>query len=164
MPWLCIHKLNEGGFAINEKVCFNRNAYTETAMRTISAPIKINTALNFIEDIIPAFYHARIIDFNNSKEGDARRERAPRDVSEMHRPQALDTLLHAAGYAPPTIARKLASMRSFYAFCQREGWVRANPAKPLRSPRRSRKLPKFLTGDEIALLPGVRPTLEVDLG
>ena len=66
--------------------------------------------------------------------------------------------LHAAGYATSTIARKLASMRSFYAFCQREGWVRSNPAKPLRSPRRSRKLPKFLTGDEIGrLLAAPRP-------
>ena len=60
--------------------------------------------------------------------------------------------LHAAGYASTTVARKLASMRSFFAFGQREGWVRNNPAKPLRSPRRSRKLPSFLTGDEIARL------------
>ena len=66
--------------------------------------------------------------------------------------------LHGAGYAASTIARKLASMRSFYAFCQREGWVRANPAKPVRSPRRSRSLPKFLTGDEIGrLLAAPRP-------
>jgi integrase/recombinase XerC len=60
--------------------------------------------------------------------------------------------LHASGYAASTVARKLASLRSFYAFGQREGWVKANPAKPLRSPRRPRKLPKFLTGDEIARL------------
>ena len=60
--------------------------------------------------------------------------------------------LGAAGYAPSTVARKLASMRSFYAFGQREGWVKVNPAKPLRSPRRPRKLPGFLTGDEIARL------------
>lgn len=60
--------------------------------------------------------------------------------------------LHAAGYAPATVARKLASLRSLYAFGQREGWVRANPAKPLRSPRRARKLPRFLTGEEIARL------------
>ncbi|MFM8890528.1 MAG: site-specific integrase, partial [Planctomycetia bacterium] len=53
--------------------------------------------------------------------------------------------LHAAGYAASTVARKLASMRSFYAFGQREGWTPANPAKPVRSPRRGRKLPKFLT-------------------
>jgi len=60
--------------------------------------------------------------------------------------------LHAAGYASSTIARKLASMRSFYAFGQREGWIRGNPAKPLRSPRRARKLPRFLTAEEIARL------------
>jgi integrase/recombinase XerC len=60
--------------------------------------------------------------------------------------------LHAAGYAPSTVARKIASMRSFYAFGQREGWVRTNPAKPIRSPKRNRKLPKFLTGDEICRL------------
>ncbi len=60
--------------------------------------------------------------------------------------------LHAAGYAASTVARKLASMRSLFAFGLREGWVRANPAKPLRSPRRPRKLPKFLTGEEIARL------------
>jgi integrase/recombinase XerC len=60
--------------------------------------------------------------------------------------------LHAAGYAASTVARKLASMRSFYAFGQREGWVRSNPAKPLRGPRRPRRLPKFLTGDEIVRL------------
>ncbi len=60
--------------------------------------------------------------------------------------------LHAAGYAASTVARKLACMRSFYAFGQREGWVRSNPAKPLRSPRRSRKLPRFLTGEEISRL------------
>ncbi|NDC62493.1 MAG: tyrosine recombinase [Planctomycetia bacterium] len=60
--------------------------------------------------------------------------------------------LHSAGYAPSTVARKLASMRSFYAFGQREGWVRANPARPIRSPKRSRRLPKFLTGEEISRL------------
>ena len=60
--------------------------------------------------------------------------------------------LHAAGYAATTIARKLASLRSFYTFGQREGWVRTNPARPLRSPKRSRKLPRFLTGEEIARL------------
>jgi integrase/recombinase XerC len=60
--------------------------------------------------------------------------------------------LHATGYAASTVARKLASMRSFFTFCQREGWVDANPAKPLRSPKRSRTLPSFLTADEISRL------------
>jgi integrase/recombinase XerC len=66
--------------------------------------------------------------------------------------------LHATGYAASTVARKLASMRSFFAFCRREGWVEGNPAKPLRSPRRGRTLPKFLTGEEISrLLAAPRP-------
>jgi len=43
-------------------------------------------------------------------------------------------------------------MRSFFTFGQREGWVRANPAKPLRGPKRGRRLPKFLTGEEIGRL------------
>ena len=60
--------------------------------------------------------------------------------------------LAASGYAATTVARKLASMRSFYAFGQREGWVRANPARPVRSPRKARRLPRFLSGEEIARL------------
>ena len=66
--------------------------------------------------------------------------------------------LHAAGYAASTVARKLASMRSFFAYCQREGWITVNPGKPLRSPKRGRKLPRFLTGEEIGrLLTAPRP-------
>jgi integrase/recombinase XerC len=66
--------------------------------------------------------------------------------------------LHAAGYAASTVARKLARTRSFYTFGQRDGWVKTNPAKPLRSPKRGRKLPQFLTGEEIAtLLAAPRP-------
>jgi len=60
--------------------------------------------------------------------------------------------LHASGYAASTVARKLASMRSFYRFGQREGWVAANPARPVKSPRRTRPLPSFLTHDEILRL------------
>ncbi len=60
--------------------------------------------------------------------------------------------LHEAGYSASTVARRLASMRSFFRFGQREGWVDANPAKPLRNPRRSRKLPHFLSTEEIGLL------------
>ena len=60
--------------------------------------------------------------------------------------------LHDAGYAGSSVARKLASMRSFFKFAQREGVIAGNPAKPLRNPRRERKLPHFLTTKEIAQL------------
>ena len=60
--------------------------------------------------------------------------------------------LHEAGYAKSSVARRLASLRSFFRFAQREGFVESNPAKPLRNPRPDRKLPHFLTNDDIASL------------
>ena len=60
--------------------------------------------------------------------------------------------LHEAGYAKTSIARKLASLRSFYRFGQREGWAESNPAKALRNPRKGHKLPHFLTTTEIGKL------------
>lgn len=65
--------------------------------------------------------------------------------------------LHDAGYAPTTISRRLASLRSFFRYGQREGWAKANPAKPLRNPRKQRKLPHFLTNDEIEQLLSAPP-------
>jgi integrase/recombinase XerC len=60
--------------------------------------------------------------------------------------------LHEAGYAKTSVARRLASLRSFFRFAQREGMADANPAKPLRNPRPDRNLPHFLTTDEIGRL------------
>ncbi len=60
--------------------------------------------------------------------------------------------MHEAGYASTTIARRLASLRSFFRYGQREGWIKTNPAKPLRNPRKQRKLPHFLSNDEISRL------------
>lgn len=60
--------------------------------------------------------------------------------------------LHEAGYARSSIARKLASLRSFYRFAQRQNLADSNPAKPLRNPRGQRKLPHFLNNDEVGSL------------
>ena len=60
--------------------------------------------------------------------------------------------LHEAGYAKTTIARRLASLRSFFRFGQRDGWIDHNPAKPLRNPRKGRSLPHFLSSDEVGKL------------
>jgi integrase/recombinase XerC len=68
--------------------------------------------------------------------------------------------LHEAGYAKTTIARKLASLRSFFRFGQREGWTKTNPAKPLRNPRKGRSLPHFLSAEDIGRLLGAPPSSE----
>ena len=60
--------------------------------------------------------------------------------------------LHESGYAKATVARRLASLRSFFRFGQREGWVKNNPAKPLRNPRKGRSLPHFLSAEDIGRL------------
>jgi integrase/recombinase XerC len=57
-----------------------------------------------------------------------------------------------ASYSHATISRRLASLRSFFRYGLRAGWVAENPAKPLRNPRGGRKLPFFLTTDEIGKL------------
>ncbi len=65
--------------------------------------------------------------------------------------------LHEAGYAKTSIARRLACLRSFFRFAQREGMVEQNPARPLRNPRPARKLPHFLSTDEIRRLLNTPP-------
>lgn len=69
--------------------------------------------------------------------------------------------LHEAGYARTSISRKLASLRSFYRFAQQRQLAQSNPAKPLRNPRGHRKLPHFLTNDEVGKLLDAPATLTV---
>lgn len=52
-------------------------------------------------------------------------------------------------YKKTTIARKIASLRTFYKFLYREKKVETNPALNLNTPKRSKSLPKFLTPDEV---------------
>ncbi len=71
--------------------------------------------------------------------------------------------LHEAGYSKSSVARRLASLRSFFRFGQREGLVDTNPAKPLRNPRPDRKLPHFLSTPDLGKLLAAPPISE-DLG
>ena len=75
----------------------------------------------------------------------------PGDITPLDLRQYVSAL-HQAGYAKSSVARHLATLRSFFRFALREGLATQNPAKPLRNPRPDRKLPHFLTTDEIARL------------
>ena len=68
--------------------------------------------------------------------------------------------LHECQYARTTIARRLACLRSFFRYTTREGITETNPAKALRTPRVGRKLPHFLTTEQIALLLETPPANE----
>jgi integrase/recombinase XerC len=65
--------------------------------------------------------------------------------------------LHEQGYARATIARRLAAVRSFGKFLCRQGVLKENPAKGLRGPRPEKKLPHFLTLDDVRKLLAAPP-------
>jgi tyrosine recombinase XerC len=55
-------------------------------------------------------------------------------------------------HKPRTLARKLSSLRSFFKFLHREGFITDNPALLLVTPKLDKILPKFLTEDEMIQL------------
>src|SRR5574337_1083538 len=57
--------------------------------------------------------------------------------------------LHRRGIARSSIARKLATLRSFFRYLCREGVVAANPAKLVSTPKLPKRLPAHLTVDEV---------------
>jgi integrase/recombinase XerC len=56
------------------------------------------------------------------------------------------------GLSKRSIARKLSAIRSFLRFLHLEERIESNPARSLRSPRRERTLPGFLTGEQTAAI------------
>jgi len=61
-------------------------------------------------------------------------------------------VLRSKNYSKTTIARKLASIRSFFKFLIREGELVANPFEMLRTPKQDKKLPHFLSITEVDVL------------
>lgn len=60
--------------------------------------------------------------------------------------------LGTLNYSKSTIARKLATLRSFYKFCLRRGYVDSHPLATIRTPKQEKRLPKFLEMDQITKL------------
>ena len=59
--------------------------------------------------------------------------------------------MYGKGKSPASMARGIASLKSFYNFLISRGVVRTNPAKSAAPVRRERKLPEILTGEEVEL-------------
>lgn len=102
-------------------------------------------------DLTIKSYREDLMDLADFLTDERQKKVAPRDVSPTDL-RGYVSALHDAGYARTSIARKLASLRSFYRFAQRQQMADSNPAKPLRNPRGQRKLPHFLTAEEIKSL------------
>ncbi len=54
--------------------------------------------------------------------------------------------------ASGSIARKLSTLRSFYRYLAQTGRVRVNPCEGMRGPKRERRLPSFLSEEEVSAL------------
>lgn len=71
--------------------------------------------------------------------------------------------LHSLNKKKTSIARKLASLRTFFQFLVREGVLENNPAKLVATPRVERKLPNHLSMEDAVRFIET-PDLETDLG
>jgi integrase/recombinase XerC len=60
--------------------------------------------------------------------------------------------LHEQGYSRSTVARRLAAVRSFLRFLCRQGVLESSPAEGLRGPRQDKKLPHFLSREDVGRL------------
>ncbi len=60
--------------------------------------------------------------------------------------------LNGQGYAASTIARRLASLRSFYRYLRRQGTVTTDPTSGLRNPKQPQRLPRLLRIDDVIRL------------
>ena len=68
--------------------------------------------------------------------------------------------LGGRGYAASTVARRLASLRSFFRYQRRQGVVAADPSGALRNPKQPRRLPHPLRVDEVIRMLEAIPTAE----
>jgi len=58
--------------------------------------------------------------------------------------------LHGKKNKKSTIARKLASVRSFLQYCMMKKWLEDNPAKIVSTPKQEHHVPSFLSEEEVA--------------
>jgi integrase/recombinase XerC len=57
--------------------------------------------------------------------------------------------LHDLGLAKASVARKLASLRSFFKYCVREGMIKESPARLVPTPKLPKRIPSVLSAEEM---------------
>ena len=70
--------------------------------------------------------------------------------------------LEGFGYSPATTARKIATLRSFYKWMEKKGFVEVNPMLLIRTPKQAKRLPKAIAVEQVERLlaaPDNRETL-----
>lgn len=62
------------------------------------------------------------------------------------------------GYSKSTVARKLATLRSFYKFLVRRNYLDTNPVMSVKTPKQEKKLPKYLDYEQVQKLLNAPPS------
>ncbi|MBL8764915.1 MAG: tyrosine recombinase XerC [Phycisphaerae bacterium] len=65
--------------------------------------------------------------------------------------------LGAQNYSAATMARKIATLRSFYKWTERRGLTATNPMTAIRTPKQSKRLPKAITAEQVERLLATPP-------
>ncbi|HIO19719.1 MAG TPA: hypothetical protein EYN11_01335 [Phycisphaerales bacterium] len=60
--------------------------------------------------------------------------------------------LAESNYSPATMARKIATLRSFYRWLERNSAIDANPMTLIRTPRQKKRLPKAIDVEQVEKL------------
>jgi site-specific recombinase XerD len=90
-------------------------------------------------------------------------ERGPQDI-DVRVLRRYVASLSERGQAPPTVARKLAALRSLFRVQMDLGLRRENPAELLHSPKRAQHLPRVLKAAEVSsLLDRIPATTPIEL-
>jgi integrase/recombinase XerC len=105
---------------------------------------QFSNSLKAEKDVSPHTLQAYITDLN---EFFSFINKNPEEIDNLDIRSFLASLYHRK-LKKSSIARKLASIRSFFKYLHREGYVKKNPAKLVSSPKTQRDLPRFLTVDE----------------
>ncbi|HUT96693.1 MAG TPA: tyrosine recombinase XerC [Dehalococcoidales bacterium] len=98
------------------------------------------TVRNYKADLLDFFYFLK--------------EKKVAALDEVNRQVLRDYLGHLVekGIVKGSIARKLSAIRSFYRYMVREKIIEANPIKTVSSPKLDKRLPSFLTLNEVTRL------------
>ena len=81
-------------------------------------------------------------------------ENTKKNVKEINREDIKNYLqsLHNSNFSTATVARKTSSLRMFFLFWVGEGLIEATPMNNIQSPKMEKRLPKFLSMDEVTKL------------
>jgi integrase/recombinase XerD len=81
-------------------------------------------------------------------------EKTKKDIKKINREDIEEYLkrLHSSNFSTATISRKTSSLRMFFLFWVGEGLIKKTPMNNIQSPKMERRLPEFLTADEVTRL------------